>query len=134
MDRSVKVFMLISGFLIATLFFLVKDLGRDVPVNSSFPYDISSPTAELKLDSDLREVSGLTIISDGHIASVQDEKGHIYILDAQTGKKIEKKKFAKDGDYEGIASGPNKSVFVVRSDGKLFRIKNIRRGDLKVEE
>ncbi len=80
------------------------------------------PSRTFNLPEELNEISGLSYISDSVIACVQDEKGKVYYLNSHTGKIIAKSKFAKEGDFEGIAFD-GQSVFVLRSDGKIYEHK-----------
>jgi len=73
------------------------------------------------LPAALKEVSGIAYIDDQRFACIQDEAGIIYIYNVVK-KRIERKiRFAKSGDFEGIAI-KNNSAFVVRADGKLFEV------------
>jgi len=88
-----------------------------------FPYDLQKPEAIWKPDRKLREISGLTFLKPDKIISIQDEKGILFLLDTHNGKMLEKIKFAKDGDYEGVEL-VDKDVWVVKSNGDLFRVKD----------
>lgn len=78
------------------------------------------PDVLLELPKKLNEISGLEFISDSVLASVQDEKGRVYLLNANTGKVIEHFDFGPKGDYEGIAYHDN-YYYVLRSDGKIYK-------------
>lgn len=85
-------------------------------------YNFSEPYRD-KLDLRIKEISGIVWDNnkDEFIAH-NDEKGVIFYLDRDT-KEI-KREFqfsAAKGDYEDIAF-VNNSVYVLRSDGMLFRI------------
>ncbi|MGD1846486.1 MAG: SdiA-regulated domain-containing protein [Salibacteraceae bacterium] len=100
-------------------------LGDNAPtVSADFPYQIDQPAQNFTLSTELSEISGLTVMPDGRLLAVQDEKGLIYVLDLETGEIQEKIKFHKSGDYEGIATADNK-VYVLQSDGDLFVIKDL---------
>ncbi|HEU5168310.1 MAG TPA: hypothetical protein VFU29_22345, partial [Chitinophagaceae bacterium] len=85
-------------------------------------YDFSTPFRD-KLDLKLKEISGIVWDNqnDEFIAH-NDEKGIIYYLDRDT-KGIKREFVFSDtkGDYEDIAMA-KKDIYVLRSDGKLFRI------------
>jgi len=76
----------------------------------------------------LDEVSGITWLKDGTIASVQDEDGVIFIYNLTKKEIIEKIEFASSGDYEGIAIH-NDDAYVLRSDGTIFEVLNFRKED-----
>jgi uncharacterized protein YjiK len=85
-------------------------------------YDFSKPFKN-KLELQIKEISGIVWDNqnDEFIAH-NDEKGIIYYLDRDT--KSIKREFAfseTKGDYEDIAMA-KKDIYVLRSDGKLFRI------------
>ena len=85
-------------------------------------YDFSTPFRD-KLDLKIKEISGIIWDNqnDEFIAH-NDEKGIIYYLDRDTkGIKREFVFSETKGDYEDIAIA-KKDVYVLRSDGKLFRI------------
>lgn len=71
----------------------------------------------------LKEVSGIVLISDNLFACVQDEDGKIFVYNTQTSQIEKEIPFAGTGDYEGIALVEN-TVYVVRSDGKIYQVEN----------
>ena len=86
-------------------------------------YSFDAPDITLKLDNDLREISGLTVFDENHLAAVQDEKGKIYLIDIESGEITEDDRFEDDGDYEGIEMVGGR-MFVLRSDGDIFHTGN----------
>lgn len=87
-----------------------------------FIYDLNQPDQKMKLSSELNEISGLEMLSDSVIATIQDEKGNIYLLNTEKGKVKDHFDFGKKGDYEGITHYKN-HFYVLRSDGTIFKIK-----------
>ena len=47
-------------------------------INHDLPYDIKSPSEKYVLDSKLKEVSGLSFVSDKEVALIEDENGTIF--------------------------------------------------------
>lgn len=84
--------------------------------DSSYSFD--EPDDVFKLDQELEEISGLTMMPDGLLGAVQDEKGNLYLLDPASGEIMETRTFGKDGDYEGVELGGG-HLFIIRSDGRL---------------
>jgi len=85
-------------------------------------YDFSHPYPD-KLDYKIKEISGIVWDNqnDEFIAH-NDEKGIVFYLDRDTkGIKREFSFSETKGDYEDIAMS-KKDIYVLRSDGKLFRI------------
>jgi len=85
-------------------------------------YDFSKPFPD-KLDLKIKEISG--VVWDSHndyFISHNDEKPVIYFLDRDTKAITGEYQFSTEkGDYEDIAM-VNKDVYVLRSDGMLYRI------------
>lgn len=99
-----------------------------------FPYQFDAPDQILKLEDELREISGLSISPDGNqLIAVQDEKGILYYLDKNSGKITSKKEFWKDGDYEGIEA-VGKDVYAIKSTGTVYWIKNADQEELETEK
>jgi len=85
-------------------------------------YDFSKPFTD-KLDLRIKEISG--VVWDTHndyFIAHNDEKPTLYFLDRDTKAIIGEYHFSEEkGDYEDIAM-VNKDVYVLRSDGMLYRI------------
>ncbi|NNE46046.1 MAG: hypothetical protein HKN37_05230 [Rhodothermales bacterium] len=95
------------------------------PVTSSheIPYMLDQPSFVAELPKALDEISGLTALDSSRIAAVQDEDGVVFILDAASGRVVDRQRFRGGGDYEAIEAVQN-VVFVLRSDGTIFEIRN----------
>jgi uncharacterized protein YjiK len=92
-------------------------------IYKSPPHYNFSQSLPIKLDLRLKEVSG--IIWDNHkdeFIAHNDEKGMVFYLDKNNGGILRDFEFSEEkGDYEDIAMVKG-DVFVLRSDGMLFRI------------
>lgn len=86
-------------------------------------YDFSKPVLKDVLPVSLHEISGLAIIDSTTLACIQDENGILFFYDIKRHKIKKEISFGLDGDYEGIAL-VEKSLFILRSDGVLFEIRN----------
>lgn len=83
-------------------------------------YDLTKPE-KFSLPTDLHEISGLTFNwQSDTILAVEDENGSIYRF-VYGQEDLILSKFAKKGDYEGIALNKD-YIIVLRSDGSLFTI------------
>ena len=102
-------------------------------VDPVVPYRLDAPDARLVLPLALREVSGLTVLPSGRLGAVQDESGVIYEVDPVTGDVVDELAFEDAGDYEGVALAPD-AVWVLRSDGDLFRVARAAGGAVRVEK
>jgi uncharacterized protein YjiK len=103
-------------------------------LNFSLPYQLDRPKKSLELPSCLVEVSGLSLAkNESIIASVQDEKGNIYLVNKYDGKVEEKIDFASNGDYEGIEI-VGKTAYVVNSSGTIYEVEDFEAEDFKVKK
>jgi len=82
-------------------------------------YTFDEPDAQFKLSNDLKEISGITIFDDEHLAAIEDERGKIYRISLSTGEIVEDDRFEDDGDYEDLVR-IDTTFFVLRSDGDIF--------------
>lgn len=87
----------------------------------AFSYD--KPESVQKLPASLYEVSGVTALDSATVACVQDEQGIIFEYSIGAARVTNETRFYLDGDFEGIAKADD-DLFVLRSDGKLFHLKN----------
>lgn len=101
-----------------------------IPASQSFEqttglkhYDLDNPDKILVLPDSLHEISGVTFMDPSTVAAVQDENGILFIHDVRRNRTVAKYPFHADGDYEGITRIDDK-IYVLRSDGKLYEIKN----------
>jgi hypothetical protein len=85
-------------------------------------FNFKKPDLILNLPFELREISGLTDLSDGQIACVQDENGIIFIYNLESDSIIGQYRFGVDGDYEDLTR-VDSTYFVLRSDATLMEIK-----------
>ncbi|MEM1096307.1 MAG: SdiA-regulated domain-containing protein [Bacteroidota bacterium] len=120
-------------FIAAALAFSTSMPRSEIAALSNIPYDLTRPAQTMALDNELFEVSGLTVIDLNTLAAVQDEKGRIYFLDAQTGAIRSEIKFADRGDYEGIERVGDK-LWVLESDGDLYEIKDWDTDDVDTDK
>jgi len=98
-----------------------------------FAYELEKPDDRYKLPAYLEEISGLSFYGKGKIACIQDEKATIYVLNLEQERIVKKYDFGKDADYEDIAV-MNKTAFVLRNDGDIYRIKDFRKKDRKIKK
>ncbi|MDB4285737.1 SdiA-regulated domain-containing protein [bacterium] len=99
----------------------------------AFLYNLKKPTAKYKLDTELKEISALSFVSEGQLAVIQDEKGKVYLFGEKEKDIIKEKKFEKKGDFEGIEIIGN-TAFVLRSDGRLYKVEDYLSEDPKIEK
>lgn len=96
-------------------------------------YQFSNPSAFYTLPDTLYEISGLTDIDSAHIGCVQDEKGMIFLYNLYNAQIESHSTFYIDGDYEGITK-VRKDMWVLRSDGFLFRVKDYKNNKSTVRD
>ncbi len=112
MIRLTKVFL---GALLVVTFFAIQTPYK----STSIPYQLDEPDLIIKLSSELKEISGLTIIDENKLACIQDEEGIVYYLNPQSGKIEAQKRFAGNHDFEGIEY-VNNTTYILRSDGVVY--------------
>jgi uncharacterized protein YjiK len=93
----------------------------DMDKSPAFPYYLDKPDDRFWLPAELEEISGLTYMKEGVLATVQDEKGIIYLYDINSTSVVNRIKFGKAGDYEDITLVDN-TAYIIRSDGKLYKV------------
>ena len=118
-----------KAFLIFTLFILCscnqqprrtaealfKHAEEGLPV-----YDLKTPAAKYFLPYILEEISGLSYVKPGVLASIQDEDGKIFFYNHKDRKIENDFRFGKSGDYEGVEIVGN-TAYVIRSNGTIFK-------------
>ena len=108
-----------SILLLICLSFLPACAQDKIEYRSPQGYDLTQPETFYLADA-LHEISGITFpFQDSDVlAAIEDETGTLYQL--TLGKKgMQESKFAKKGDYEGIAA-TQQYILVLKSNGTLF--------------
>lgn len=105
--------------------------GTTMPPELFEGYALEAPDETQELPKVLREVSGLTDVSNLEVACVQDEEGTIFIYHLGERRIAAKIPFAEAGDYEGITR-VDRAFFVLRSDGALFEVADYASASPKV--
>lgn len=93
-----------------------------MPLRQSFiqdAYTFDRPNSHLKLSNELKEISGITIFDDDHLAAIDDEKGKIYLIAMSDGSIVEEDRFEDDGDYEDLVRIGD-TFYILRSDGDVY--------------
>jgi hypothetical protein len=130
----VKKLLLILLILIAGVTSYTQYAERPSEINPAITinYNLSKPDKTYLLPHELNEISGLTETGESSFAGIQDENGILYIYDLTNEKIIKEFTFHGNGDYEGIAR-VDKTIYVLRSDGKLYEINNFESGNSNIE-
>jgi len=89
-----------------------------VAVPNDFPYNLENPTGKIMLPEILTEISGLSYVSEGLLAVVQDEKALLIQVDINQEDLITSCDFGKANDYEGVEVIGDKA-YVLESKGTL---------------
>ncbi len=76
-----------------------------------------------EMPSELKEISGIALVSPTVFACVQDEAGEIFLYNTAARRMEKSMRFSGSGDYEGIAIAGT-TAWVMRSDGLLFEVKD----------
>lgn len=105
----------------------VDDAGLASPYGNAVQrYDLDHPDHRWLLPSSLKEISDISVLSDSEVACVEDERGIVYVYDLDASRVTDTVHFGSKGDYEGLAV-VNSTVFVLRSDGRLFELSSLKR-------
>ena len=112
--------------------FLLSPLFLNHFIQHPHGYDFTKPVLSDILPTSLHEISGLTILDSVTIACVQDENGILFLYDIKDHRITRQYTFGLNGDYEGITK-VNHSIYVLRSDGVLFEIKDYHSKKLSVK-
>jgi len=120
-------------FALVVLFLAAVACTEQEPGADSLVETPAQDVAKVKwrLPSALREISGLALTPDGRLFGVDDEQAVIYQIDFSTGKLVKAFAVGKPvlrGDFEGIAY-LNESLFLVNSNGVIFKIREGADGD-----
>ncbi|TGE25877.1 hypothetical protein E5K00_12010 [Hymenobacter aquaticus] len=91
-----------------------------MPADTPATYDFQQPSATYTLPEQLREISGIALLSGQRLGCIEDQTGSIYIYNAATKQVEQQLKFGKKGDYEDLARLKD-AWLVLRSDGMLFK-------------
>ncbi len=108
-------------------------LWKNEDPNKPLKYNLNSPLHKYQLPKTLNEISGIKFINAQTLACIQDEKGVVYFYDLSSKSITQELKFEKKGDYEDLCLVDN-DLYILRSDGDLFRIKNYQTDDFKVKK
>lgn len=90
-------------------------------------------TKKWDLPKILTEISGLAYLDEDRFACVQDEQGTVFIYNTATATIEKEIPFAGPGDYEGLTL-VNETVWVLRADGHLYEVDNIKTAKPTVKE
>jgi len=85
------------------------------------------------MPKELTEISGLSYKDEKQFACVQDEVGKIFIYNIATSSVEKQISFGAAGDYEGLAV-VDKTIWVLRTDGKLFEVSDLDAAKPTVKE
>jgi DNA-binding beta-propeller fold protein YncE len=94
----------------------------------SLPYKTAEPTNNYKLKKSLREISGLSVLDDKHVAVIDDEIGSIFYYNLLTEKIIGKVKFGPQGDWEDLVLKGD-TAYVLNSNGTIIEVCGIKSYD-----
>jgi uncharacterized protein YjiK len=106
--------------------------STDIKKDNFIGYNLSDPDETIILPSVLHEISGITVIDSSSVACVQDESGIVFIYDIKKNEIRNHIFFHGNGDYEGITRVDN-IIYVLRSNGVLYEIKNLKSSDVARE-
>ena len=92
-----------------------------------FDYNLDEAFHTSKLPRELREISGLSFDEESSaLVAVNDEQPYLYFLNQVDGQIIDRFKFGKPGDYEGVEIVGD-VAYILKSNGTLhsFNLKSL---------
>jgi uncharacterized protein YjiK len=104
---------------LSLLFFSCSDPERNP--ESTFSYDLAAPERLYRMPKPLKEISGISFVSENTMACVEDNHGIVYLYDLKKEKLSGNISFDEKGDYEDIVK-TGENFYVLRSDGMIFRL------------
>jgi len=111
----------------------MKKEKTDKPVGNEPSSAGITVTKKWDMPKDLTEISGLSYLDENRFVCVQDELGKIFIYNIASSSVEKEIPFGGVGDYEGLAV-VDKTVWVLRADGKLFEVSNLDAAKPAVKE
>ncbi len=98
-------------------------------------YDLEHPSSSIDFDAEeLKEISALSPTDEkGIFLAISDEKGEFFFIDAGSGAITQRVFFREKGDFEGAEMVGN-VLWGLKSDGKLFEVRNWKQGEPEVTE
>ncbi|NJB85755.1 uncharacterized protein YjiK [Lewinella marina] len=86
-----------------------------------FPYNFDRLDRVVKLPSELNEISGLCAgFNPNELFAIQDEEGELFLVNSVSGKTINRVRFDKNRDYEGITRR-DREIYVLETDGDIHQ-------------
>lgn len=104
---------------ILLLFIITASLTSCAQSKNETKGRFDTPKNKWFLPHQLEEISGLAWHSKNTIATINDEKGKIYLYNIKKKEIVKTISFGKNGDYEGIAYA-KPFFYVINSKGKLY--------------
>jgi uncharacterized protein YjiK len=134
----IKIPVLLGGLLGLSLLrtgdlLLLNETKTDMGKNYGTANTAITIVKKWSMPKELTEISGLSYKGEKQFACVQDELGKIFIYNTATSSVEKEISFGAAGDYEGLAV-VDKTVWVLRADGKLFEVSNLDAAKPAVKE
>lgn len=84
-----------------------------------FPYNFDRLDRVVKLPNELSEISGLAPgFLHSEVFAIQDEDGELFLVNTNNGSIINRTRFDKDRDYEGVTRR-DREIYVLEKDGDI---------------
>ena len=101
-----------------------EQLARRIAAADANPSQ-AAPIAMWIMPTELREISGLSLLPNGHVLAHDDEVGVVYEIDPRTGIIVKHFKLDGDphGDFESITTAGS-DIYLLESKGVLFKFKD----------
>lgn len=90
-------------------------------------YDLSAPDRTYLMPGKLKEISGISYVNEQSLICVEDETGHLYHFNLQSGEVDSDWRFSGDGDYEDLEI-VNDTLYILKSDGDIYKFHYSKEG------
>ena len=125
-DSTTVTWLILGAIIIIAVLYSVIAIKNQPPVRSFdtdeayvFPYVLDKTNWRVELPNELKEISGIEVLSENQVLAIQDEAGTLYRVDVRQGTIIDRQDFEKDRDYEDLCLVDD-VVYILERDGDLY--------------
>lgn len=132
-DTMIKYFLLLLTVLTISCNNPIKNSNNSTEDDKSSKVEEPGNITLHELPSDLKEISGISFLSDDVVLAIQDELGVLYQYNLKDKKIIKQLEFGKPDDYEDLVR-VNNDVYIVISNGTIIQIKNFQAANPEIKK
>lgn len=110
-------------FLLAVLLVACERTDSSSQTSGEGAYRLAEPDEVFELPEELKEISGLSVLSATRLLCNEDETGTLYVYNIEEGRLEETIAWGKEKDYEGVAVW-GRTAYVLQSNGDIYRVRD----------